>query len=35
MGELEETLELRLDFTKLEKVGAQVSATRASGATRA
>ena len=32
MGELEETLELRLDFTKLEKVGAQVSATRASGA---
>ena len=32
MGELEETLELRLDFTKLERVGGQVSATRASGA---
>lgn len=31
MGELEETLELRLDFTKLEKVGGQVAATRASG----
>ena len=31
MGELEETLELRLDFTKLEKVGAQVAATRAAG----
>ena len=30
MGELEETSELRLDFTKLEKVGGQVSATRAS-----
>ena len=32
MGEIEETNELKLDFTKLEKVGAQVSTTRASGA---
>jgi len=31
MGELEETLELKLDFTKLEKVGKQVSDARASG----
>ena len=31
MGEVEETLELKLDFTKLEKVGGQVSATRAAG----
>ena len=32
MGELEETSELRLDFTKLEKVGSQVAASRAAGA---
>lgn len=32
MSDIEETTELKLDFTKLEKVGAQVSATRASGA---
>ena len=32
MDKLEETSELRLDFTKLEKVGGQVTATRASGA---
>ena len=32
MGELEETSELRLDFTKLEKVGGQVAASRAAGA---
>ena len=32
MGQLEESSELTLDFTKLEKVGAQVAATRASGA---
>ena len=31
MGELEESSKLTLDFTKLEKVGAQVSATRAQG----
>ena len=31
MGELEETTELKLDFTKLEKVGRQVAETRASG----
>ena len=31
MGELEETSELRLDFTKLEKVGGQVTASRAAG----
>ena len=31
MGQLEETLELTLDFTKLEKVGKQVSETRAAG----
>ena len=29
MGQLEESSELTLDFTKLEKVGAQVAATRA------
>ena len=29
MGQLEESLELTLDFTKLEKVGKQVSETRA------
>ncbi len=29
MGQLEETLELKLDFTKLEKVGEQVTKTRA------
>ena len=32
MGELEESSELRLDFTKLEKVGSQVAASRAVGA---
>ena len=32
MGQIEETLELTLDFTKLEKVGKQVADTRASGA---
>ena len=32
MERLEEIDELRLDFTKLEKVGGQVAATRASGA---
>ena len=32
MDKLEETSELRLDFTKLEKVGGQVTTTRASGA---
>ena len=32
MEKLEEIDELRLDFTKLEKVGGQVTATRASGA---
>ena len=31
MEKLEEIDELRLDFTKLEKVGGQVTATRASG----
>ena len=31
MGELEESSRLTLDFTKLEKVGAQVAATRAQG----
>ena len=31
MGQLEESSELTLDFTKLEKVGQQVSATRAAG----
>ena len=31
MGELEETTELKLDFTKLEKVGRQVAETRTSG----
>ena len=31
MENIEETLELRLDFTKLEKVGRQVAETRASG----
>ncbi len=31
MGELEETNELKLDWTKLEKVGAQVAATREAG----
>ena len=31
MSDLEETKELKLDFTKLEKVGAQVAATRAAG----
>ena len=31
MGQLEESLELTLDFTKLEKVGTQVSETRAAG----
>jgi phosphoribosyl-AMP cyclohydrolase len=31
MGEIEETTELKLDFTKLEKVGRQVAETRASG----
>ena len=31
MGDLEETSELRLDFTKLEKVGRQVADTRAAG----
>jgi len=31
MGQLEETTELTLDFTKLEKVGRQVSDTRAGG----
>jgi hypothetical protein len=31
MGQLEESLELTLDFTKLEKVGKQVSETRAAG----
>ena len=30
MDTIEETLELKLDFTKLEKVGAQVAASRAS-----
>ena len=32
MGPLEESSDLTLDFTKLEKVGAQVAATRAAGA---
>jgi len=32
MGLLEESLELTLDFTKLEKVGKQVADTRAAGA---
>ena len=32
MGQLEESTELTLDFTKLEKVGKQVSDTRAAGA---
>ena len=32
MGQLEESLDLQLDFTKLEKVGRQVAETRASGA---
>ena len=32
MGQLEESSDLTLDFTKLEKVGAQVAATRAAGA---
>ena len=31
MGQIEETLELTLDFTKLEKVGKQVADTRAAG----
>jgi phosphoribosyl-AMP cyclohydrolase len=31
MGNIEETDELKLDFTKLEKVGAQVLSTRESG----
>ena len=31
MGKIEETLDLELDFTKLEKVGAQVARTRAEG----
>ena len=31
MGQLEESKELTLDFTKLEKVGRQVSDTRAAG----
>ena len=31
MGQLEESLELTLDFTKLEKVGKQVEETRAAG----
>ena len=31
MGQLEETLELTLDFTKLENVGRQVSETRKKG----
>lgn len=31
MGQIEETLELQLDFTKLEKVGAQVAAARSDG----
>ena len=31
MGQLEESLELTLDFTKLEKVGKQVAETRAAG----
>ena len=31
MGQLEESLELTLDFTKLEKVGKQVLDTRAAG----
>ncbi len=34
MENTEETSELRLDFTKLEKVGAQVAASRAAGAER-
>ena len=33
MGHLEESAELTLDFTKLEKVGAQVAAARAEGVT--
>ena len=33
MGQLEESSELTLDFAKLEKVGRQVSDTRAAGAT--
>ena len=32
MGQMEESTELKLDFTKLEKVGAQVAASRAAGA---
>ena len=32
MGQLEESSELTLDFTKLEKVGKQVSDTRAADA---
>ena len=32
MSNIEETSELKLDFTKLEKVGLQVKATRESGA---
>ena len=32
MSNIEETTELKLDFTKLEKVGLQVKATRESGA---
>ena len=31
MGQLEESLELTLDFTKLEKVGKQVLETREAG----
>jgi phosphoribosyl-AMP cyclohydrolase len=31
MGDIEETNELKLDFTKLEKVGAQVLSTREAG----
>ena len=31
MGQLEESLDLELDFTKLENVGKQVTATRAAG----
>ena len=31
MGQIEESLELKLDFTKLEKVGGQVADTRSSG----
>ena len=31
MGEIEETSELRLDFKKIEKAGAQAAATRAAG----